>query len=284
MVEQNTKEWEDLRKTKIGASDAPIIMGDSPWKTPNQLWKEKSGLVENTYKSAAMQKGHDSEQHGRDIFKKETGVEVFDKVLIHTDCEWMMASLDGISEDCKTCVEIKTCGKEDFEKALKNEVPKKYVAQLQHQLCVTGLDKMYYLALSYSDITEYVLFEVQRDQKYIEKMLLKEAQFFSCMQNFSEPALTDRDYVVRDDSQFINICSLLSNLKKEMDLIKEKEKEYREILISMSEGKNCICNDVKIQQVISSGRIDYSSIPEIQDIDLERYRKSPSKSWRITIK
>lgn len=40
---QNTQEWEKFRLQKIGASDAPIIMGVSPWKTPFQLWLEKQG-------------------------------------------------------------------------------------------------------------------------------------------------------------------------------------------------------------------------------------------------
>lgn len=42
---QNTQEWEKFRLQKIGASDAPIIMGVSPWKTPFQLWLEKTGQI-----------------------------------------------------------------------------------------------------------------------------------------------------------------------------------------------------------------------------------------------
>ncbi len=43
---QHSNEWLELRKNKIGASDAPIIMKVSPWKTPYRLWEEKLGLTE----------------------------------------------------------------------------------------------------------------------------------------------------------------------------------------------------------------------------------------------
>ena len=41
-VEQGSKEWLALRNNKIGASDAPIIMGESSWTTPFQLWQIKT--------------------------------------------------------------------------------------------------------------------------------------------------------------------------------------------------------------------------------------------------
>jgi predicted phage-related endonuclease len=43
-MQQQTPEWLEFRKNKIGASDAPIIMETSPWKTPYQLWLEKLSL------------------------------------------------------------------------------------------------------------------------------------------------------------------------------------------------------------------------------------------------
>ena len=42
-MEQKSEEWLDWRKKGIGSSDAPIIMGVSPWKTPFELWEEKTG-------------------------------------------------------------------------------------------------------------------------------------------------------------------------------------------------------------------------------------------------
>ncbi len=53
---QNTPEWHAFRRKRIGASDAPVIMGISPWKTPYQLWIEKTSGIES---SAAPQQKRD---------------------------------------------------------------------------------------------------------------------------------------------------------------------------------------------------------------------------------
>ena len=40
---QGTSEWLENRKNHIGASDAPVVMGVSPWDTPYKLWENKLG-------------------------------------------------------------------------------------------------------------------------------------------------------------------------------------------------------------------------------------------------
>ena len=114
---QQSNEWLELRKNKIGASDAPVIMHVSPWKTPYQLWEEKLGLKES-FSSSAMKRGLEMEESARKAFEKETGLVVFPQVLFHKEHEWMMASLDGIDIEGKNIVEIKCPGKVDHEIAL----------------------------------------------------------------------------------------------------------------------------------------------------------------------
>ena len=43
---KSRKEWLEARKGGLGASDAGAYMGVSPWKSNEQLWKEKCGIVE----------------------------------------------------------------------------------------------------------------------------------------------------------------------------------------------------------------------------------------------
>lgn len=38
--------WLKIRTSGIGGSDAGTIMGSNPWKSPYQLWLEKTGQVE----------------------------------------------------------------------------------------------------------------------------------------------------------------------------------------------------------------------------------------------
>ena len=92
---QQTPEWLELRRKKIGASDAPCIMGVSPWKTPYELWLEKLTGKEQS-QTWAMKEGIRKEEEARTEFEKQTGIIVFPKVLISDKYDWMMASLDGI--------------------------------------------------------------------------------------------------------------------------------------------------------------------------------------------
>src|SRR5271170_7079883 len=140
---QNTPEWEEMRKTKVGASDAPVIMEVSPYKTPYQLWQEKLSLA-TSKQNYAMQRGHEMEPMARAAFEELTGLMVTPMVKFHPLHAWMMASLDGVDVSGQNIAEIKCAGKEDHEIALSGQIPEKYFPQLQHQLEVCQLEMAYY--------------------------------------------------------------------------------------------------------------------------------------------
>ncbi len=181
---QNTPEWLEMRRSKVGASDAPIIMGESPWKTIHQLWLEKTGLKTSSKQTVAMKRGKDLEEKARVSFEEETGYSVKPEVLFHKDYDWMMASFDGINLELGIVVEIKCPGPLDHESALQGIIPSKYYAQLQHQMAVSDLDKIYYY--SFDGILGTTL-ELDRDEEYILKMIKKEENFISCVFNFLPP-------------------------------------------------------------------------------------------------
>ena len=65
----------------------------------------------------------------------------------------------------------------------------------------------------------------------------------------------------------------------------EKEKSViKDDLTILSEGKNCQGAGVTLTKVERKGGIDYSSIPELKDIDLEKYRKKSSEYIQIKTK
>src|ERR1700690_2844696 len=93
---QGTKEWLDFRKDKVGASDAPVIMGVSPWSTPLKLWEEKMGLRQPRKPTKSMEEGINNEEKARQMFEKETGIYVLPNVFVHPSLGWLMASFDGM--------------------------------------------------------------------------------------------------------------------------------------------------------------------------------------------
>lgn len=276
---QQTEEWLEFRKNKIGASDASVIMETSPWKTPYQLWCEKMGLNPDLKATSAMKRGVELEDQARLMFSLDTGISVSPKVIVHPTYNWMMASMDGVSDDNKQAVEIKCPGQEDHAKALQGVAPEKYVAQLQHQLEVLGLDELYY----YSFDGEYgVALKVYRDDRFIKKMLKKEEEFYECMQSFTAPKFTNRDYNERSDDLWLAASLRWKSAVAQQKALEFQEKELRESLICMSNGQNTKGGGVSVSKILRKGNVDYAKVPELNGVDLEQYRKGSSEYWKIT--
>jgi len=269
-VEQGSQEWLDLRKNYIGASDAPIIMGDSPWTTPYQLWLQKTGLAKPKPKTSSMERGISLEPIARQKFIDNFGIEVLPAVCKHDDIPWLLASFDGLSADEKTVVEIKCPNHEDHFLAAKKMVPAKYQAQLQHQLYIAGVEKMYYASF-YGN--ELACFLVERNDKYIDNLLIKEAEFWERVKSFNPPEGTKFDLVIsyRKDKIWEEKVEEWKQCRK----ASEKEEEIRKELIEMCDGDITEGCGVRISRRIEKGRIKYSDIPEIQGINLDSYRGSP---------
>lgn len=68
------EEWLALRKTHLGWSEVGAAMGLSPFKTPYQLWLEKTGRAEpETNNQEALRLGQYLEQYAADRYAEETG-------------------------------------------------------------------------------------------------------------------------------------------------------------------------------------------------------------------
>lgn len=274
---QNTPEWLEFRRKKIGASDAPVIMEVSPWKTPYQLWLEKTG-TSNSSTTPHQQRGHDLEETARQVFEKRTGMIMFPKVMLHPSFDWMMASLDGIDIDGKSIVEIKCPGQTDHEIAKEGKIPEKYFPQLQHQLAVTGLEMAFYFSF---DGSEGIILEVEKDDAFIDKMLDREKTFWKCMSTLTPPAMNQRDFVNREDKEWTETTQKWLNIHGQLETLEEEEKKLRETLIQMAGGQNVMGGDVRLTRSLRKGNVNYAQIPELQNIDLEKYRKEPIEVWRL---
>jgi putative phage-type endonuclease len=275
---QQTDEWRKVRRTKIGASDAPVIMGVSPWITPYHLWQEKLNMISEKESTAAMKHGIQREERARQEFINQTGLEMKPDVLFKG--EFMMASLDGITPDRQHILEIKCPGIHTHAKTKSGDVPEHYYPQLQHQLEVCGLDMVHYFSFLNSEDT--VLIKVYRDDKYIKKMVSLEKEFWDCMNELVAPKLLERDYVEKNDDLWIASEKELVEVSALIKQLEERERGLRDILISQCDGKNCKGEKIRLSKIVRKGAVDYSKIPEIQDKDLEKYRKPPIESWRIS--
>ena len=173
--EQGTPAWLAWRSQGIGASDAPTIMGENPWKSAAQLLEEKSGRPKPS-SNAAMARGSALEPEARRRFESKFGLPMEPACMQSLKMEWLRASVDGIAADASRVVEIK-CGESVYRKtAQSRQVPDYYVGQLQHILAVTNFEAIDFWCYLPNRPEVHVI--VPRDQNYIDKLLEVEYAFW----------------------------------------------------------------------------------------------------------
>lgn len=277
---QGSEAWLEFRRGKIGASDAPIILGFSPYMTPRDLWLVKTGK-KNVEETPAMRFGKQNEEKARLLYEKETGNIVMPKVVIHKNKNWMMASLDGISLDETILVEIKCCNKEVFDKAKKGIVDERYYAQVQHQLyCCETVEKAHFFCL-HKDQTALV--EVERDFEFIDEMIIKEEEFYQFVINDEEPSLSEKDSMLIEDEEFLWAAECWKKSYTLLQEAQEIEKNSRQALLDLTDDGNCHGGGVVIRRVCRKGIVDYAAIPELQNIDIEKYRKPEISYVKVSL-
>jgi len=277
-MEQGSKEWLALRRTKITATDAVTIMGVSPYKTPLQLYHEKISGCSVSKPNPAMQRGLYLEPIAREKFSSMVGMEFNPAVVVR---DWAMASLDGIDESRSKIVEIKCPGKKDHDIALSGKVPDHYYPQLQHQMYVCDVDYMFYFSF---DGIWGVVVSVERNQEYIDKMIQEETKFYECLLSEIPPDPSDGDYVVRTDELWEDTATRWKDVRLTIKELEREEEDLKRQLIFLSGEANSTGAGISLCQVIRKGIVDYKKIPELQGVDLNAYRKDPVSSWRINIK
>ncbi len=174
-VIQGTRIWLDWRNQGLGASDAPAIMGENPWKSRERLLKEKLNDL-SFGPNEAMRRGTALEPEARSRYEQLTGIRVRPVCLESTRFDWLRASIDGLAHDGGSVVEIK-CGDSVYRHAAsEHQVPQYYFGQLQHILAVTGLSGLDFWC--YLPGCPEVHLRIDRDGHYIDRLLEAELDFW----------------------------------------------------------------------------------------------------------
>lgn len=291
--EMDEQQWLDWRNQGIGSSDAPAILGISPWTTPFQKWEEKVFPVRKESNSA-MERGKALEEPARQEFERLMNCSVFPLNVENTKDSWLRASLDGISMKGDILVEIKCPNKDDHLSAINKKVPEKYYPQCQHQLAVTGLQGMYYYSF---DGKKGAVVEVARDKEYIEKELFpKEKQFWNMVLDRIPPELVEKDFInLENHAVWKEASEKWKGAKRALQDAEFIENLHRDQLIALSKGRNAMGNNVKLTKSIVQGRIDYtkaiedyidnmrSHYPQVhfKPVPLDPYRKDSFVKWSL---
>jgi len=281
-MEQRTESWEEWRAKGLGSSDAPIIMGVSPWLTPYELWEQKTKRSKPKETNWAMERGNQLEPKARAHYQLLCEIDMPATLREHALYSCLRASLDGYSaEKGGRILEIKCPGKEDHAKAVAGQIPEKYIWQLVHQLAVANAEVADYFSF---DGERGVIVPFHRDLKLEEKLIQQELAFWELIKTDTPPELGERDFKVLRGKKEKALFEKFKKLKLDADASSERLEEVRKEILDQIKDPRVICADVQLMRIERKGAIDYSKIPELKSIDLEQYRKKPSVVSTLRIK
>ncbi len=178
-------EWLNVRSGGIGSSDAAASVGISPYKSPLELWLEKTGRQEasNLTTNEAVFWGTTLEHIIATVYAERTGVKIrrLNAVLQHPEYPFMLANLDRVVQhptDNNGILEVKTAGV-NSARFWEEGVPDSYQCQVLHQLAVTGRQWCDVAVLIGGQ--DFRMYRITRDEAKIADLIQREERFWHCV-------------------------------------------------------------------------------------------------------
>lgn len=275
---QGSSEWLAWRRTIIGASDVPIILGLSPWRTRHDLLLEKRGEGEPQKTNWAMSRGTEAEPKIRKLYEESVGVLFPPLTVVWAEWPTLGASLDGFSHELDKIVEFKYPNKETYEKAKNGVIPEHYYAQVQAQLLCSGADHGDFVCFNGSDLA---VVHFRRDNFIIEKIIVECRLFWEEVQS-KEPPKPEVEEIV--DENLEQLLWSYEDVSKEISALQKLKEEMKEELEALIVKDKISCGGFTATWVCKKGSVDYSKIEILKTIDLDQYRKKESRYLLIKAK
>ena len=304
-------QWRAHRKMGLGGSDAGAVLGLNPWRSPLEVWLEKTGREDSPDLSGkpSVEWGNRLEPKVAEKFAEnhpEFTVERPEWCAVSKEHPWMFASLDGIlrtvgdgGEVIHGVLEVKTSGR-DTE--WKDGVPAHYACQVAHYLAVTGWQFAYVAVLiGGQDYREY---RIERDEDDVRALVESESRFWrefvtadvppAITGNGDEGAAIARMYPESDGETGI-ADDMAETLAAEYDALCKQEKEIRErkdktasMLKAIVKDKKALeSENVKVTWVRTHGfRFNQKRFQEEMPEEYARFQDPYSRDGgiRVTIK
>jgi putative phage-type endonuclease len=171
---QGTPEWHAWRADRYTASDAPAMLGISPYKSRAALLREKATGVAQEHDAAALARfahGHELEAAARPKAEAQLGEDLYPVTGEWEGWTKLAASFDGITMDHSTVWEHKT-----FNAGfMGGSIPEHVMAQVQQQLLVSGAKRALVTASDASGTAVHTW--VGCDEAMIERLIAGWRQF-----------------------------------------------------------------------------------------------------------
>lgn len=177
---KSRSDWLKLRRQGIGGSDVAAILGLSKWRTPLDVYNDKTREDTSEQEDTpAMEWGRRLEPVIREKYAEATGLTVAkpEAMFVSEEHPFMIADLDGVCDggrllECKTARTARDWGEEGTD-----EIPEYYQTQVQHYMAVTGAQACDVAVLIGGG--DFRIYTVERDQELIDLLIKEESAFWN---------------------------------------------------------------------------------------------------------
>ncbi len=174
---------------------APIVFGVNRYKSPLELWLDKTGQIPFGETGEAAYWGTQLEPFVKREFTKRTGIEIREvkQLLQSEDYPFMLANLDGVcyNPNFGECVfEAKTASAYKAGE-WEDSIPDEYMLQIQHYMGVTAYPATYIAVLIGGNSFKWKL--IERDEELISMIISLEEAFWENVKNGTPPPVDGSD-------------------------------------------------------------------------------------------
>lgn len=176
--EMTRDEWLKERKTGIGGSDAGAILGLNPWRTPVDVWLDKTGKTQDQEPNDSMTWGNLLEDLVASQYAERTGQKVrrhnfmLREGVLLGDIDRLVCLPDGGLPAHQGVIratkglECKTAARDVWADGL----PAHYEAQVAHYMGLSPTIQSFDIAVLFMASRKFEVFPVQRNQPVIDAM------------------------------------------------------------------------------------------------------------------
>ena len=229
------------RSWYLGGTDAPAILGLSPWRTPLDVYLEKVGEGSDETDTPAMRWGRILEDVLADEYSRMTGNKVRRKLeaIIHPKYNFIAGRIDRQVVRKPIILEVKTTSRKSDEwgEPWTDDIPEHYIIQVQHYMGIAN-KSIAHIAVLFMMERDFKIYEVKRDDDLIKELFDQEVSFWRnhIEKRVPPDPVTSNDIrkrwrmsvpnsVVVANSDVSSLANELAELKRRIKSMQEREKE-----------------------------------------------------------
>lgn len=185
------EEWLKVRKLGLGGSDMAAVLGLSPWRSPIDVWLDKTSDTVEEKESEPMYWGNVLEEVVAQEFAKRSGYKVRNNnfTLQSDEYPYLLANIDREIVGLDAGLECKTANAFKANEWDGDNVPDAYYIQCQHYMAVTGKSSWWIACLVGGNTFYYK--EIKRNEEVIAAIVDTGAAFWELVKNKTMPAPDD---------------------------------------------------------------------------------------------